>query len=79
MSQYLSDMNERMEVSNWPMRLCEAWLTGGNEGFIKLLDVLIKTREAAVRFYKREKKWLKDVGVHEEVVEWFKEKFKKQE
>ena len=71
--------HSKIETVAWPLRLCEAWLNGGNEGFIKMVDVLIKSRETAIEFYKREKKWLKDVGVHDDVVELFKEKFKKQE
>ena len=67
----------KIETTAWPMRLCEAWLNGGAEGFVKMVDVLIKSRETAIDFYKREKQWLIDVGVHDEVVKLFRQKFEK--
>lgn len=70
-------MNE-IEPKNWNMELAAAFLRS-EEAFLKMLDFAFKTYEGAANYYKENEKWLREVGIHDEVVELFKEKFKKEE
>lgn len=65
------------DCEGFDMRAWEAWFSGGNKGYVAWLDFSIKTRELAEKHYRRNAEWMKDKGVHDDVVKMFKEKFEK--
>lgn len=66
-----------LEPKNWNMALAVAFLRS-EEAFLKMLDFAFVSRKGAEDYYRQNKQWLKEVGVHDEVVELFKKKFEKQ-